>query len=309
MKYIKLLFLSVFALAFLAACDDDKAGPGDATVGFIQGTYSFGEKDGLQSIPLMLQGEPGAYPVSVDIEVTGVNCDVAETLTVTREKGLKIGPDNNTVIEFQIINNKIANADAVLNFTIVNVVGAEIDRESCQVTIVNDDIGGITVQEGTYRLDYVFGDTQLYNPNAGSFTFTVKESATVVDGYEISGLFGANLPQLVGKFDRTNWTLTFDGVDNTGASKFGYLIMTVNNNAVPELSPTKQWAIAMIGAGADGRQPIVFEVSSANGRLTKVAQDIGFGFRIVEDNAAAQYPAFGWYDYCGGGNFTYVRNL
>ena len=200
MKYIKVIFLSILGAAALSSCQKDEGpiDPGTAVVNFGQTSVTVSENSGLFTVPLELTGEPGGYPVTVNITATGVD-DIDQVLLITSTT-IKITENNDSFVQMIPIWQPTINDDFTVTLTIESANGANIgSSNTCNVTIENV----MAVQYGQYTF-------KTSNGSPSEWTLILREGANGT--YIMENMFDvSDSPKLIGEFDAENMQMTFDG--------------------------------------------------------------------------------------------------
>ena len=200
MKYIKVIFLSILGAAALSSCQKDEGpiDPGTAVVNFGQTSVTVSENSGLFTVPLELTGEPGGYPVTVNITATGVD-DIDQVLLITSTT-IKITENNDSFVQMIPVWQPTINDDFTVTLTIESANGANIgSSNTCNVTIENV----MAVQYGQYTF-------KTSNGSPSEWTLILREGANGT--YIMENMFDvSDSPKLIGEFDAENMQMTFDG--------------------------------------------------------------------------------------------------
>ena len=199
MKYIKIAILSIFGAWSLCSCNNENTnfGPGSGVVEFGETSISIKETSSMFTLPLVLSGEPGGYPVTVTISAEA-DGDIDNILLITSTT-IKITEANNSFIQMIPVFNRTENENHEVRLTIESCNGASIgSNNSCTIFINNSP----AVHTGQYSV-YSQG-----SPN--EWTLLLQDGP---DGTYIAGnLFNLEYsPQLVGYFDEETSQLIFDG--------------------------------------------------------------------------------------------------
>ena len=98
MKYIKIAIASLLGVGFLYSCEtkEPQFGPGTGKVNFGTENITVLENSGLFTIPLDLTGEPGGYPVTVNIKAEGLDVDNVDDYLIISSRTIKITEANNS---------------------------------------------------------------------------------------------------------------------------------------------------------------------------------------------------------------------
>ena len=200
MKYIKVIFLSILGAAALSSCQKDEGpiDPGTAVVNFGQTSVTVSENSGLFTVPLELTGEPGGYPVTVNITATGVD-DIDQVLLITSTT-IKITENNDSFVQMIPVWQPTINDDFTVTLTIESANGANIgSSNTCNVTIENV----MAVQYGQYTF-------KTSNGSPSEWTLILRKGANGT--YIMENMFDvSDSPKLIGEFDAENMQMTFDG--------------------------------------------------------------------------------------------------
>lgn len=215
MKFIKIALLSIIGAGMLSACSktDGPIDPGTAIVNFSENYLALevDENEGLFSIPLDLQGEPGGWPVTVNIKTTvkvnGVedpNMDINDILLIT-STSIKITDANNSFVQCTPNWNPDDNQDYEVVLTIESANGAKIgENNTCTVTVKNV----LAVKYGMYNFSARNG-----NGRPAQWTCILSEGSN--GNYIMQNILGdADAPRLVGTFDPETMKISFDGTVN-----------------------------------------------------------------------------------------------
>lgn len=258
MKYLKLAIAGVLGAAMLYSCDKDENpefGPGTAEVGFAETTLTISETEGLVSLPLELTGEPGGYPVTVNISASGVD-NIDDVLLITSTT-IKITPDNDSFVQMTPVWNEDVNESYTITLTIDSANGAAIGaNNTCTITIENM----LGVRTGQYLFT-----AQSGSPSDWNLVLETGSNGT----YIMSNMFNLdNSPRLVGEFDAENMQLRFEGEVNG--------LGNVGNGSAYEFPVGSGAYYAMSGF------PIVFNVEDNAGSIELASSASSFTFYGLE---------------------------
>lgn len=245
MKLIRIAILTLFSATLLSSCGVDENpifGPGTGVVNFGESSISVKENSGMFTIPLELTGEPGGYPVTVNIEATGTT-DINKVLIITSTT-IKITDANNSFVQLKPVWNPGSDENYNITLTIKSANGANIGTTStCAIYVENVR----ALRYGQYDFTSISG-------TPSTWTLILREG---VDGsYVMENMLDiADTPKLVGEYDEATKTLTFNGrVNGKGSASYfgqiGWGMRGLDN-------------LLFQGGGADGKEPIVFEVNDA----------------------------------------------
>lgn len=272
MKFIKIAILTLFSASLLSSCQpesDPVFGDGTGVVNLGETSVTIKENSSVfTSIPLNLTGEPGGYPVTVKIAATGVT-DINKVLLITSTT-IKITDANNSFIQLKPVWNPETDESYDITLTIESINGAKIGTVStCAIHVENV----IAVRYGQY-------DFSTRSGEPSTWTLILREGA---DGTYImeNMLDMADTPKMVGEYDEVAKTLTFNGrVNGKGPTSFfsqiGWGMRGLDN-------------LLFQGGGADGREPIVFEVNDAR-ELVSTQSDFVFWLLIPNGNGGFIEP-------------------
>ena len=257
MKYIKIAILSILGASCLYACQKENTnfGPGTGVVEFGLTDYQVSEMTNLFTIPLVLSGEPGGYPVTVKISAE-TDGDIDDILLITSTT-IKISEDNNSFIQMIPVFNREENADHEVHLTIEECNGASIgDKHTCTIVIKNS----AAVHTGQYTVVSSKG-----MPDEWTLLLQNGPEGT----YIASNLFNGDFsPQLVGVFDEEKSQITFDGrLYGQGSTSWFYSIGwgMYNGNYI------------LLYSGRSGTDPVVINVDQDMYLSTSVSS-----FQILE---------------------------
>lgn len=202
MKYIKIAIASIFGAACLCSCeggDKTPTGPGTGVVEFGETEVLTKENAGLFTIPLVLTGEPGGYPVTVRISAESPKDDINDLLYITSTT-IKITEDNNSFVQMKPVLNSEDSSDYEVTLTIENVTGANIGAKSqCTVFIENS----LAPKLGQYNFTATAG-------NPDTWTLIIREGSNGT--YVLENFFGMDIaPKMVGVYDEATNTVILDG--------------------------------------------------------------------------------------------------
>lgn len=210
MKFIKFIVLSIAGASLLFSCEKKEGpiDPGTAVVNFGETSVTVSENSGLFYVPLELTGEPGGYPVTVNITTSGVD-DIDKVLLLTSTT-IKITSANDSSVQMIPVWQPESNDSYTVTLTIESANGANIGtNNTCTINIENV----MAVRYGQYNFKTSNGDPS-------EWTLILREGA---DGtYIMENMFDASdSPKLVGEFDAEKMQLSFDGrVNGFGDTNF-----------------------------------------------------------------------------------------
>lgn len=200
MKYIKIAILSILGVSCLSACQKENTnfGPGTGVVEFAETSLSVKESSSLFTLPLVLSGEPGGYPVTVNITAE-TDGDINDILLITSTT-IKITDANNSYVQMQPVFNREENISHEVRLTIESCNGASIGtNNSCTIFINN----AAAVHSGQYT---------VYCPSGTPDEWTILLQDGPDGTYIAGNLFNLEYsPQLIGTFDEETSQLIFDG--------------------------------------------------------------------------------------------------
>lgn len=182
--------------------------PGTAVVNFGETSVTVSENSGLFYVPLELTGEPGGYPVTVNITTSGVD-DIDKVLLLTSTT-IKITSANDSSVQMIPVWQPESNDSYTVTLTIESANGANIGtNNTCTINIENV----MAVQYGQYNFKTSNGDPS-------EWTLILREGANGT--YIMENMFDASdSPKLVGEFDAEKMQLSFDGrVNGFGDTNF-----------------------------------------------------------------------------------------
>ncbi len=210
MKFIKFIVLSIAGASLLFSCEKKEGpiDPGTAVVNFGETTVTVSENSGLFYVPLELTGEPGGYPVTVNITTSGVD-DIDKVLLLTSTT-IKITSANDSSVQMIPVWQPESNDSYTVTLTIESANGANIGtNNTCTINIENV----MAVQYGQYNFKTSNGDPS-------EWTLILREGANGT--YIMENMFDASdSPKLVGEFDAEKMQLSFDGrVNGFGDTNF-----------------------------------------------------------------------------------------
>ena len=238
MKYIKIAILSILGASFLFSCQKENTnfGPGTGVVEFGTTTVQVAESNSIFTVPLVLTGEPGGYPVTVTVSAdTDGNIDDILLITSTT---IKITDANNSYLQMIPVFNREESLDHEVRLTIESCNGASIgEKNSCTIIIENSP----AVQTGQYIVYSSQGQPE-------EWTLLLQEGPNGT--YIASNFFNGDFsPRLVGVFNEETSQLIFDGqIYGQGATPMFYTPMTMSNG---------NYMLLISGAGED---PLIFNV-------------------------------------------------
>ncbi|HIW98089.1 MAG TPA: hypothetical protein H9866_06340 [Candidatus Tidjanibacter gallistercoris] len=210
MKFIKFIVLSIAGASLLFSCEKKEGpiDPGTAVVNFGETSVTVSENSGLFYVPLELTGEPGGYPVTVNITTSGVD-DIDKVLLLTSTT-IKITSANDSSVQMIPVWQPESNDSYTVTLTIESANGANIGtNNTCTINIENV----MAVQYGQYNFKTSNGDPS-------EWTLILREGANGT--YIMENMFDASdSPKLVGEFDAEKMQLSFDGrVNGFGDTNF-----------------------------------------------------------------------------------------
>ncbi len=127
--------------------------PGTAVVNFGETSVTVSENSGLFYVPLELTGEPGGYPVTVNITTSGVD-DIDKVLLLTSTT-IKITSANDSSVQMIPVWQPESNDSYTVTLTIESANGANIGtNNTCTINIENV----MAVQYGQYNFKTSNGD-------------------------------------------------------------------------------------------------------------------------------------------------------
>lgn len=214
MKYIRTAIIGMMGVMFLYSCDTKEPvfGPGSGEVNFGETSITVAENSDLFSIPLELTGEPGGYPVTVQISTSGVD-DIDNVLFISSTT-IKITEENNSIVQMVPKYNSDIEDDYTVTLTIESVNGANIGpNNTCTVSITNVP----TVQYGQYEFTTSDGSPNMWN-------LILREGSNGT--YILDNMFDlADSPKLVGEFNPETMELSFDGrLNGRGSTSYNQQI-------------------------------------------------------------------------------------
>ena len=238
MKYIKIAILSILGTSFLFSCQKENTnfGPGTGVVEFSETTVHVTEASSIFTVPLVLSGEPGGYPVTVTVSAdTDGNIDDILLISSTT---IKITEANNSYLQMIPVFNRQENLDHEVRLTIESCNGASIgSNNSCTIIIENS----AAVQTGQYI---------VYSSNGLPEEWTLLLQEGPGGTYIASNFFNGDFsPRLVGTFNEETSQLIFDGqIYGQGATPMFFYPMPMSNG---------NYMVIISGEGDD---PLIFNV-------------------------------------------------
>lgn len=244
MKYIKIAILSVLGASCLLSCkkEEKSFGPGTATVDFGVTEITVQENEGLFTIPLKLEGEPGGYPVTVQISATSGEQEIDKVLLISSTT-IKITEENNSYVQMVPVYNSKSNDNYEVLLTIESANGASVGgANECRIYIENVP----AIQYGQYTFQRTSGGDPL------EWTLILREGPEGT--YIAENFFDLDVsPKMIGVFDTENMQLVLDGRLNGRGEQNWY--------GVPGWGMVGNNYLAFVGGGSSQREPVVFTVS------------------------------------------------
>lgn len=260
MKHNKIAILGILGAVCLTSCkepDPSSFGPGSGIVEFGETEILVSENSGLFTVPLVLTGEPGGYPVTVQISAQSTK-DVEDVLMITNTT-IKITDQNNSFVQMKPVRDNSDMGDYEVTLTIESVNGANIgEKNSCIIYIEN----ALSPRVGQYT----------FKPTAGApleWTLILREGANGT--YITDQLFGIEYaPKLVGIFDENTNQLYLDGrINGLGEdnlfAQYG-----------PQIGMIGEDYLIVSGSGNSGREPVIFNLNEENMELVSTSSTLNF---------------------------------
>ncbi len=312
---LKSLLGALVATLLFVGCSKE---PDYPSVSFSALNISWDEDAGTGNVSLKIAGKANLTPVIVDVEfepyTTGGNLDRIEFDKTT---GYEVRPDSITKVYFTIKDDTELNTSQ-FKFKVKIVAASDAAIGSinvCNVTIVDNEKAP-RINTGSYKMKYdVTGFTPL---REGSGEFNLKLAKIDKYKYVAYNWFGMLRPRLTGVFDPEAKTLTFDGTDYDGAvygSDDDTATYSAFGTAYYYYDVAMTQAMVFMGAGADGKSPIVFTTDqlqiNETGDITGFASDITCSYKIFNfDKTLGEHgqtvgDAIGIYDMITNPTITY----
>lgn len=251
MKHIKTAILGILGAACLSGCEktDKPFSPGTGVVEFGETELMVTENSGLFTVPLVLTGEPGGYPVTVKISAECGNKEVEKVLMITSTT-IKISEENDSFVQMKPVRDNEDMEDYEVTLTIESVNGANIGaKSSCTIYIAN----ALSPRLGQYTFESPSGVPSLW-------TLILREGANGT--YIVDQLFGLEYaPKLIGIFDEPNNQLVLDGrINGLGAENYFTLYGWEGGKLGDDY-------LIVSGSGSSGREAVIFYLNETNMEL------------------------------------------
>lgn len=256
MKYFKIAILSILGAACLYACTKNTTpGPGTGIVEFGETEVLVTEGSGLFSVPLVLTGEPGGYPVTVKIAAESSK-DIDDVLLITSTT-IRITEDNNSYVQMKTVRDNDDMSDYEVTLTIESVTGANVGSKSqCTIRIENF----YAPRVGQYNFTATSGTPDTW-------TLIVREGAN--NTFILENLFGMeDSPKMIGVYNEDEHALYLDGRINGQGDRIWF-----GQGGWSEQLPSGEYLL-IFGSGS-GYNPIIFSVNE-NMELTSTQSSCQF---------------------------------
>lgn len=268
MKHIKTAILGILGAACLSGCEKTEKpfGPGTGVVEFGETEIMVTENSGLFTLPLVLTGEPGGYPVTVQVTAECANKEVEKVLMITSTT-IKISEENDSFVQMKPVRDNEDMNDYEVTLTIESVNGASVgEKSSCTIYIEN----ALSPRLGQYTFESPSGVPTMW-------TLILREGANGT--YIVDQLFGLEYaPKLVGVFDEANNQLVLDGRIN-GLPGDNYFTMYGW-----EGGKLGDDFLIINGSGSSGREAVVFYLNETNMELVSTNSSLS----LLAYNEASQ---------------------
>lgn len=244
MKYIKIAIASIFGAVCLCSCQEGEktpTGPGTGVVEFGETQVLTKESAGLFTVPLVLTGEPGGYPVTVRITAESAKDNIDDILYITSTT-IRITADNDSFVQMRPVLNSEDSSDYEVTLTIENVTGANIGTKSqCTVFIENS----LAPKLGQYNFTATNGTPERW-------TLIIREGSNGT--YVLENFFAMDVaPKMVGVYDEATNTVILNGRIN-GKGEESYFGQRGEQLATGE-------ELVIFGSGGAGYGDVVFNVN------------------------------------------------
>lgn len=222
MKYIKILALSLFTLAF-SACSEDEVvlNSGDATVEFENASVEIKESVPSVNLPIVVKGEHnGEIIVNATMTEKSEGIEIDKNVIITTET-LNIGKDTESV-NLEVSLSGIASDEVLegrsITFEIKDVKGATIGTNStCTVKLIENN-----PMEGTY----VMGGVDAIGTGYITCNLTMEEGVDDVAylDFGFGGKLKINLNNISEPYKKCNFTIApAQSVGGDYTAYFGFI--------------------------------------------------------------------------------------